>query len=182
MERPAQGEPSSRERLHVTARSIGCSGNTRRRRPILRRFRLGRGLTTNGSCRSYATPSVKRTTDWRTADHERFHHEPLIRSTTRSSTARTGSDTAGRKSGRALPKGVAHHASVTPELFDKKHPKPWNDFTLKSRTKTKKHAVTREEVYKFAWAASRRDGLTPRQSPSSALSGYNGPRTWWPGF
>jgi hypothetical protein len=38
-----------------------------------------------------------------------------------------------------------------PELFDKKHPNPWNDFTLKSRTKTKKHAVSREEVYKFAW-------------------------------
>jgi hypothetical protein len=32
-----------------------------------------------------------------------------------------------------------------PELFDKKHPNPWDDFTLKSRTKTKKHAVTREE-------------------------------------
>ena len=38
-----------------------------------------------------------------------------------------------------------------PELFDKKHPNPWDDFTLKSRTKGKKHAVTREEVYKFAW-------------------------------
>jgi hypothetical protein len=33
-----------------------------------------------------------------------------------------------------------------PELFDKKHPNPWDDFTLRSRTKTKKHAVTREEV------------------------------------
>jgi hypothetical protein len=29
-----------------------------------------------------------------------------------------------------------------PELFDKKHPNPWDDFTLKSRTKSKKHAVT----------------------------------------
>lgn len=38
-----------------------------------------------------------------------------------------------------------------PELFDKKHPNPWDDFTLKSRTKSKKHAVTREEVVKFAW-------------------------------
>ena len=38
-----------------------------------------------------------------------------------------------------------------PELFDKKHPNPWDDFTLKSRAKSKKHAVTREEVYKFAW-------------------------------
>jgi hypothetical protein len=38
-----------------------------------------------------------------------------------------------------------------PELFDKKHPNPWDDFTLKSRTRSKKHAVTREEVYKFAW-------------------------------
>jgi hypothetical protein len=38
-----------------------------------------------------------------------------------------------------------------PELFDKKHPNPWDDFTLKSRTKSKKHAVTREDVYKFAW-------------------------------
>jgi hypothetical protein len=38
-----------------------------------------------------------------------------------------------------------------PELFDKKHPNPWDDFTLKSRTKSKKHAVARDEVYKFAW-------------------------------
>jgi len=41
-----------------------------------------------------------------------------------------------------------------PELFDKKHPNPWDDFTLKSRTKSKKHAVTREEVYKFAWGCA----------------------------
>jgi hypothetical protein len=38
-----------------------------------------------------------------------------------------------------------------PELFDKKHPNPWDDFTLRSRTKGKKHAVGRKEVYKFAW-------------------------------
>lgn len=38
-----------------------------------------------------------------------------------------------------------------PELFDKKHPNPWDDFTLKSRTKSKKHAVARDEVYKFVW-------------------------------
>jgi hypothetical protein len=38
-----------------------------------------------------------------------------------------------------------------PDLFDKKHPNPWDDFTLKSRSKSKKHSVTREEVYKFAW-------------------------------
>jgi hypothetical protein len=38
-----------------------------------------------------------------------------------------------------------------PQLFDTKHPNPWDDFTLKSRTKSKKHAVAREEVYKFAW-------------------------------
>jgi len=38
-----------------------------------------------------------------------------------------------------------------PELFDRKHPNPWHDFTLKSRTKNKKHAVSREEFYKFAW-------------------------------
>ena len=37
------------------------------------------------------------------------------------------------------------------ELFDKKHPNPWDDFRLKSRTKSKKHAVARDEVYKFAW-------------------------------
>jgi hypothetical protein len=48
-----------------------------------------------------------------------------------------------------------HHTGPEPYyhrlLFDKKHPNPWDDFTLKSRTKTKKHAVAREEVYKFAW-------------------------------
>ena len=34
-----------------------------------------------------------------------------------------------------------------PEMFDKKHPNPRDNFTLKSGTKIKKHAVTREEVY-----------------------------------
>ena len=51
-----------------------------------------------------------------------------------------------------------------PELFDKKHPNPWDDFTLKSRTKTKKHAVTREEVLSLHGAASRRADLNPRLS------------------
>ena len=48
-----------------------------------------------------------------------------------------------------------------PELFDKKHPNPWDDFTLKSRTKSKKHAVTREEVYKFAWGCIKQDRPEP---------------------
>lgn len=38
-----------------------------------------------------------------------------------------------------------------PELFDKKHPNPWDDFTLKSRTRSKKHAVIRDEVNAFAY-------------------------------
>jgi hypothetical protein len=48
-----------------------------------------------------------------------------------------------------------------PELFDKKHPNPWDDFTLKSRTKNKKHAVTREEVYKFAWGCIKQGRPEP---------------------
>jgi hypothetical protein len=59
-----------------------------------------------------------------------------------------------------------------PELFDKKHPNPWDDFTLKSRTKSKKHAVTREEVYKFAW------GCEWLQRPENVVAGL----LTWPDY
>ena len=50
-----------------------------------------------------------------------------------------------------------------PDLFDRKHPNPWDDFTLKSRTRSKKHAVTREEVSKFAWGCIKKVGPNLQQ-------------------
>jgi hypothetical protein len=38
-----------------------------------------------------------------------------------------------------------------PDLFDKDVPNPWLEVTLKRRIKSKKPAVSRDEVYKFAW-------------------------------
>jgi len=75
-----------------------------------------------------------------------------------------------------------------PELFDKKHPNPWDDFTLKSRTKTKKHAVTREEVYKFAWGCIKEGRPEPAavavicfewlQRPENVVAGF----LTWPDY
>jgi hypothetical protein len=69
-----------------------------------------------------------------------------------------------------------------PELFDKKHPNPWDDFTLKSRTKSKKHAVSREEVYKFAWGCIKEGRPGPAavavicfewlQRPENVVAGF----------
>ena len=38
-----------------------------------------------------------------------------------------------------------------PDAFDTKVPNPWIDVTLENRVIQKKHAVTREQVYSFAW-------------------------------
>jgi hypothetical protein len=69
-----------------------------------------------------------------------------------------------------------------PDLFDRKHPNPWDDFTLKSRTKGKKHAVTREEVYKFAWGCIKEGHPEPAavavicfewlQRPENVVAGF----------
>ena len=59
-----------------------------------------------------------------------------------------------------------------PELFDKKHPNPWDDFTLKSRTKRKKHAVTREEVYKFAWGCMALIQMLGRRSHTQVAGAH----------
>ena len=102
---------------------------------------------------------------------------------TRLSMARTGSG-CGRErrwSGSAGRYG-ASCAGLHPELFDKKHPNPWDDFTLKSRTKTKKHAVTREEVYKFAWGCIKEGRPEPAAVAVICLNGYSGPRTLWLDF
>ena len=40
-----------------------------------------------------------------------------------------------------------------PDEFDKDVPNPWTGVTLKVRTKKTKAAVTREDVYTFAWGA-----------------------------
>ena len=46
----AEESRANRERLRAMAQSIGCSGSTRRRKPIPRKFHRGHALTTNGSC------------------------------------------------------------------------------------------------------------------------------------
>src|SRR5215510_16617863 len=43
------------------------------------------------------------------------------------------------------------YPDVFPRAKDQESINPWMSVTLKRRTKTKKHAVTREEDYKFAW-------------------------------
>jgi len=40
-----------------------------------------------------------------------------------------------------------------PGEFDRDVPNPWNGVTMQRRVKGKKQAVTREQVYKFAWGA-----------------------------
>jgi hypothetical protein len=40
-----------------------------------------------------------------------------------------------------------------PDEFDKKIPNPWTGVTMKTRTKRAKAAVTRDDVYAFAWGA-----------------------------
>lgn len=75
-----------------------------------------------------------------------------------------------------------------PDLFDRKHPNPWDDFTLKSRTKTKKHAVTRDEVYRFAWGCIKHGRPEPAavavicfewlQRPENVVAGF----LTWPDY
>jgi len=75
-----------------------------------------------------------------------------------------------------------------PDLFDKKHPNPWDDFTLKSRIKTKKHAVARVEVYKFAWGCIKEGRPEPAavavicfewlQRPENVVAGF----LTWPDY
>ena len=48
-----------------------------------------------------------------------------------------------------------------PELFNREVPNPWESLTLKSRVKAKKHAVMREEVYRFAWGCIEHDKPEP---------------------
>jgi hypothetical protein len=40
-----------------------------------------------------------------------------------------------------------------PDCFDRDVPNPWDGVTMEQRTKATKPAATREEVYRFAWAA-----------------------------
>jgi hypothetical protein len=46
-----RGEPGEQGKIARYGIMIGCSGKTRRRRPIPRKSRLGHGPTTSGSCR-----------------------------------------------------------------------------------------------------------------------------------
>lgn len=66
-----------------------------------------------------------------------------------------------------------------PDEFDKEVPNPWNGVTIQTRTKLKKSAVDRDQVYAFAWAALISASLNPPQQRSSVSSGYSGSRTYW---
>lgn len=69
-----------------------------------------------------------------------------------------------------------------PDEFDKKVPNPWDGVTIKSRTKKKKPAVTREQVYAFAWGCIEHGRPEPAaaavicfewlQRPENVLAGY----------
>lgn len=69
-----------------------------------------------------------------------------------------------------------------PDEFDRKVPNPWDGVTRQSRTKKKKPAVTREQVYAFAWGCIERGRPEPAaaavicfewlQRPENVLGGY----------
>lgn len=69
-----------------------------------------------------------------------------------------------------------------PEEFDRKVPNPWDGVTIKTRTKKKKAAVTREQVYAFAWGCIELGRPEPAaaavicfewlQRPENVLAGY----------
>lgn len=69
-----------------------------------------------------------------------------------------------------------------PDEFDKKVPNPWDGVTIKTRTKKKKPAVTREQVYAFAWGCIEHGRPEPAaaavicfewlQRPENVLAGY----------
>jgi hypothetical protein len=51
-----------------------------------------------------------------------------------------------------------------PREFDRDIPNPWDGVTIKRRTKAKKPAVTRDQVYRFAW------GCVERGRPEAAAA------------
>jgi hypothetical protein len=69
-----------------------------------------------------------------------------------------------------------------PQCFDRDVPNPWDGVTMQHRTKATKAAVTREEVYKFAWGAIEAGRPEPAaaavicfeflQRPENVLAGY----------
>jgi hypothetical protein len=52
-----------------------------------------------------------------------------------------------------------------PGEFNRDVPNPWDGVTIKRRTKAKKPAVTRDDVYKFAHGQSRWESQRPPQRP-----------------
>jgi hypothetical protein len=69
-----------------------------------------------------------------------------------------------------------------PDDFDNLVPNPWDGVTRRTRTKKKKPAVTREQVYAFAWGCIERGRPEPAaaavicfewlQRPENVLAGY----------
>jgi hypothetical protein len=69
-----------------------------------------------------------------------------------------------------------------PEQFDRQVPNPWDGVTRRKRTKAKKAAVTREQVYIFAWKCIELGRPEPAaaavicfewlQRPENVLAGY----------
>ena len=69
-----------------------------------------------------------------------------------------------------------------PDEFDMKVPNPWDGVTVQTRTKKKKPAVDREQVYTFAWGCIERGRPEPAaaavicfewlQRPENVLAGY----------
>jgi hypothetical protein len=75
-----------------------------------------------------------------------------------------------------------------PDLFNKKHPNPWDTrirgTTLRSRAAARARSTLslgRKSANSHG-AASSKDGLSRRQLQSSASSGCKRRRTWWPVF
>lgn len=69
-----------------------------------------------------------------------------------------------------------------PDEFDRKVPNPWHGVTTRTRTKQKKPAASREQVYQFAWGCIEHGRPEPAaaavicfewlQRPENVLAGY----------
>jgi len=66
-----------------------------------------------------------------------------------------------------------------PGEFDKQVPNPWNGVTIQTRTKKKKPAADRDQVYTFAWGCIERGIPSQPQQRLSVSNGFSARKTSW---
>ena len=169
--------------LRPTARSIGCFASTRRAKRISKRSRPGHGRTMSGRCCLLPTSSPRRATgseigafgQSRRVSADKIYD--IICNGPRGPRPRQGEKAVAlcRRAWR-----VVHR--LHPHQFDRDVPNPWEGVTKHRRTKGTKAAVTRDQVYTFAWgciehgepeaAAAAVICFEWLQRPENVLSGY----------